>query len=232
MTSAKNTTGFHHLAVSTKDIKAQLEFFTQVLGMPLVGLFDMHGVPGAIHAFVQLDQRDGYCLSFTQVPGNEAVEPELGVTHAGNGAGTSAPGTMQHLAFAVEDREALLALQDRLRSHGVVVLGPIDHGLCESIYFAGPEGLALEAAWSAELIDHRRWVDPAVCERAGISAEEAAAMVAPAAFDPPAERVPQPAILPDKPHLVYPPEDYAQMVGLPDEVITKSASLPDPPVPA
>lgn len=232
MTNARSTTGFHHLAVSTKDIKAQLEFFTQVLGMPLVGLFDMHGVPGAIHAFVQLDQREGHCLSFTQVPGNEDAQPELGVTHAGNGAGTSAPGTMQHLAFAVEDREALLALQDRLRSHGVVVLGPIDHGLCESIYFAGPEGLALEAAWSSEPIDPRRWVDPAVCERAGISSQEAAAMVDPPAFDPPPGRVPQPAIDPTKPHLAYPPEDYAQMVALPDEVITKSASLPDPPVPA
>jgi catechol 2,3-dioxygenase-like lactoylglutathione lyase family enzyme len=230
MADATSTSGFHHLAVSTKDMKAQLEFFTQVLGMPLVGIFDMHGVEGAIHAFVQLDATDGRCLSFTQVPGNEQIEPVVGVTHAGNGAGTSAPGTMQHLAFAVADRDALLALQDRLRSNGVVVLGPIDHGLCESIYFAGPEGLALEAAWSSEPIDERRWVDPSACERVGISVEEMAAMVAPQPFDRPTDRVPQPGIDPAKPHLVYPPDEYAKMVSLPDHVITKAASVPDPPV--
>ncbi|HSJ92116.1 MAG TPA: hypothetical protein VK917_08595 [Ilumatobacter sp.] len=46
------------------------------------------------------------------------------------------------------------------------------------------------------------------------------------------ERVPQPGIDPTKPHLAYPPDDYARMVAVPDEVITRSASVPDPPVPA
>jgi catechol 2,3-dioxygenase-like lactoylglutathione lyase family enzyme len=232
MTTTGTTTGYHHLAVSTKDMKAQLEFFTQVLGMPLVAIFDMHGVDGAIHSFVQLDQTDGRCLSFTQVPGNESIEPEFGVTHAGNGAGTSAPGTMQHLAFAVADHDALLALQDRLRSHGVVVLGPIDHGMCESIYFAGPEGLALEAAWSSDPIEARRWVDPSVCARIDIDESDIERFTRPAPFDLPAERVPQPTIDPRKPHLVYPPDEYARMVAAPDEIITKYASVSEPPVPA
>ncbi len=231
-----HTTGMHHLAISTRDMKAQLEFFTQVMGMPLLAIFDMHGVPGAIHAFVQLDgtpgQTGGRLLSFTQVPGNELVDATIGVTHAGTGAGTSAPGTMQHLAFEVADRDAQLALQDRLRSHGVIVLGPIEHGMCTSIYFAGPEGLVLEAAWSDTPIDPRRWVDPAMCERIGIGADEIAAYVDPPKFEPGDERVPQPAIDPAKPHLAYPPDDYARMVTVPDEVVTKSASITEPPVPA
>ncbi|MGH1505342.1 MAG: VOC family protein [Acidimicrobiales bacterium] len=225
------TTGVHHLAVQTTDMKGQLEFFTQVLGMPLVALFDMHGVPGAIHAFVELDPTTGYCLSFTQVPGNEDAEPEVGVTHAGTGAGASAPGTMQHLAFAVADQEALLALQDRIRSHGLVVIGPIEHGLCTSIYFGGPEGLVLEAAWSAEPIDASRWVDPKICAELGISDDEAAAMIRPAEFTSEG-RVPQPAVDPSKPRLGYPDEVWAQMATVPDEVLTKSASVTDPPVPA
>ena len=38
--------GIHHIAIMSANMKAQLTFFTQVLGMPLVGLFEMHGVPG------------------------------------------------------------------------------------------------------------------------------------------------------------------------------------------
>lgn len=225
------TTGVHHLAVQTTDMKAQLEFFTQVLGMPLVALFDMHGVPGAYHAFVEFDPVTGYCLSFTQVPGNELADPTIGVTHAGTGAGASAPGTMQHVAFAVADHEALLALQDRIRSHGIVVIGPIHHGLCTSIYFGGPEGLVLEAAWSDQRIDPARWVDPEICSALGISADEAAAMSAPTPFAA-AERVPQPAIDPAKPRLGYPDEVWERMASVPDDVLTASASITEPPVPA
>ena len=53
-------------------------------------------------------------------------------------------GTMQHVAFNVDAFEDLMALRDRIRDRGVQVFGPIDHGFVQSIYFAGPEGLALE----------------------------------------------------------------------------------------
>ena len=123
--------GVHHLAVSTKDIKGQIEFFTQVMGAPLVALFDMHGVEGAWHGFFRLSDR--CLLSFVQVPGVEEVPSTIGVTHSGTGAGISAPGTMQHLAFEVGSMDELLGMRDRLRSNGVVSFGPIDHGMCHSI---------------------------------------------------------------------------------------------------
>ena len=31
--------GVHHLAICTRDMKSQIEFFTQVLGMELVALY-------------------------------------------------------------------------------------------------------------------------------------------------------------------------------------------------
>ena len=37
---------------------------------------------------------------------------------------------------------------------GVQVLGPIDHGFCQSIYFEGPEGLNLEIS-TGSAIDER-----------------------------------------------------------------------------
>ena len=51
-----------------------------------------------------------------------------------------------YVAFDVADHYELLAMRDRIRSRGVNVMGPIHHGMCDSIYFAGPEGLTLEIA--------------------------------------------------------------------------------------
>lgn len=220
--------GVHHLAISTKDMKAQFEFFTQVLGAPMVALFEMHGVPGAWHGFVRLS--DSCLLSFVQVPGVEEVEAEVGVTHSGTGAGISAGGTMQHLAFQVADEDALLTLRDRLRSNGVVTFGPIEHGMCRSIYFAGPEGLTLEAAWSAEPVDPRAWVDPVACEAIGMTPADAERFLSPPAFERPAEPVAQPAIDPSKPQMGYPAKQLAFMVTMTDDEIAAAASTPDPPV--
>lgn len=220
--------GLHHLAVMTKDIKAQIEFFTQVLGLPLVALYDMHGVDGAWHGFVRLN--DTSHIAFCQIPGVESVPSTIGLTHAGLGSGISAPGTMQHIAFDVASEDDLLAMRDRLRTNGVVVFGPIDHGFCKSLYFAGPEQLTLEVAYSAQPISADSWIDPAVVASSGISPEELDRYRSPAAFERPSEPVPQPAIDPSRPHMPYPPEQYAVMVSVPDDVITAAGSHPEPPV--
>lgn len=44
--------------------------------------------------------------------------------------GSSAAGTLQHLAFNVDSLEDLVGMRDRIRSHGINVIGPIDHGMC------------------------------------------------------------------------------------------------------
>lgn len=220
--------GVHHLAVNTADIKAQIDFFSDVLGAELTALFWMHGVEGAWHAFLRLD--DHCSLSFVELPANHDIEPELGRTHAGTGAGASAPGTMQHLAFSVDSHEELLAIRDRIRSRGVNVVGEIDHGMCRSIYFAGPEQLTLEVAWSDAPVDPSAWIDPEVVAAAGISPEELASYVAPAHYDGEGGAVEQPPIDPTKPHMDYPADDYAKLVATPDALITQFASYPDPPV--
>ena len=77
------TNGVHHLAISTRDIKGQIAFFSEVLGSELVALFPMHGVPNGWHGFVKLS--DFSYLAFVQLPEIAEIEPELGVTHSGNG---------------------------------------------------------------------------------------------------------------------------------------------------
>jgi hypothetical protein len=92
---------------------------------------------------------------------------------------TSAPGTMQHVAFKVDTLEDLLALRDRIRSRGINVFGPLNHGLCQSIYFAGPEHLSLGIATSAVPIADLAWIDPGVVALCGIDPEELAATRSP-----------------------------------------------------
>ena len=218
--------GIHHIAIMSANMKEQLTFFTQVMGFPLVGLFDMHGVPGGKHAFLKMGEASYF--SVVELDGIGDIPSTIGVTHAGTGAGKSAPGTMQHLAFRAPDEAGLLALRNRIRSHGVPAIGPIGHGFCKSIYFAGPEGLTLEVACAVTPVDPARWVDPKVLAQCGISGEEAEAMLnpAPCVAD---EAVAQPAYDPAVPNMAYPPEALKAILATPDAVVA-AQSYDEPPV--
>lgn len=220
--------GIHHIAVMSGDIKSHIAFFSDVLGCKLSAIFDMHGVPGAFHAFMHLN--DHCYFSIVQTPETGNIPIEIGKTHAGTGAGPSAPGTMQHLAFRVDDMDALLNMRDRIRKAGINVIGPIDHGVCQSIYFAGPDQLTLEVACSGAEINPDLWIDPAVLEKAGISPDEATRYRAPEAYAGEGGALPQPPYDPEKPHQAYPEAIYKQMLAAPDEAITASASYAEPPV--
>jgi len=221
--------GVHHLAISTADIKAQIGFMNDVLGMELVALYWMHGVEGAWHGFLKLD--DHSYIAFVQTPAIAKIERELGVSHSGSPGGLSAGGTMQHLAFNVDTLEELLAFRDRIRSRGVSVIGPIHHGLCDSIYFAGPEDLSLEIATSERAIDGRAWIDPEVVALASISPAELARFRAPEPVSLTGGVRAQPPLDPSKPIMRgWPPGVYEQLAALSDAEFTARMSETEPPV--
>lgn len=223
------TNGVHHLAICTADIKQQIEFFTDVLGMELVALYWMHGVEGAWHGFLKLN--DASYLAFVQTPEIAKIDRVLGVTHSGNAANPVAGGAMQHVAFNVDGEAELLAIRDRIRSRGVNVIGPIDHGMCQSIYFAGPEDLSLEVATSERAIDGRAWIDPEVVGLAGIAADELERYRHPAPYRARGGAVPQPPYDPGKPRMRgYPEPLYQAIITTPDDVLAARASETEPPV--
>ena len=220
--------GLHHLAISTGNMKAQIEFFSDVLGMELVALYWMHGVEGTWHGFLRLN--DTASIAFVQNDQIVATKPNMGVSHAGSPALPSAPGTMQHVAFNVDSDAELLNMRDRIRSRGINVICPLDHGMCKSIYFAGLENLSLEVATSSAAIDARAWIDPEVVKLAGINADELARYKRPAAYKGEGGKLKQPAMDPSKPHQAYPAEMYEVLLAMPDEEVTKRFSVPEPPV--
>ena len=218
--------GVNHLALSTADMKAQLTFFADVLGCPTRALYWMHGVANTFHGFVELSG-DSY-IAFVQAPGNP-TEPQWGVTHSGNAGNPVTAGTMQHVAFNVDTIDELLTMRDRIRSHGIQVMGPLDHGMIQSIYFAGPEHLSLEVCVGRD-IDERQWIDPEVQGLCGISDDELARLTKPAGFDRPDEAVAQPPYDPSTPNLRYPDAVREAIMGMPDADLWNNLSESTPPV--
>jgi len=208
--------GLHHLAITTADIKAQIEFFNDKLGMELVALYWMHGVDNTLHGFMRLN--DESAIAFVQNPEIGEIPVRVGETHAGSPGANCSKGTMQHLALRVKDKSELLTLRDRLRSKGVPVMGPLDHGFCQSIYFAGPENLTLELSCSHEPINAEAWIDPEVVDLVGIDADELARFKSSADFADQGGAVAQAPLDGPGPHMAaYGQEAYQALMGLTDD---------------
>ena len=129
----------HHVAYRCKDAKQTAEFYTKVLDLEYAMAVSEDRVPSTgeehpyMHVFFRMD--DGSYVAFFELP----ESPEMG--RDGN-----TPLWVQHLALRVRDEETLERYKKRIESHGVEVLGPVDHGICKSIYFFDPNGHRLELA--------------------------------------------------------------------------------------
>ena len=218
--------GVNHLAIATCDMKAQLTYFSEVLGCPTKALYWMHGVENTFHGFVELS---GDCyLAFVQHPDNRS-DIQWGISHAGSAGSPVMRGAMQHLAFHVDTLAELLEMRDRIRGNGIQVLGPIDHGFVKSIYFGGLEGMSLEVACGAD-IDAESWIDPEVTELCGISTDELADLKRPRPFERSGEAVAQPAYHPDSPSMHYSPRGRDAIMGMPDDEVWAKLSETTPPI--
>ncbi len=129
----------HHVAYRCKDARQTVEFYTRVLGLKYAMAVAEDRVPSTgeeypyMHIFFRMD--DGSYVAFFELP----ESPEMG-------RDPNTPLWVQHLALRVSDEETLLRNKARIESHGVEVLGPVDHGICKSIYFFDPNGHRLELA--------------------------------------------------------------------------------------
>jgi catechol 2,3-dioxygenase-like lactoylglutathione lyase family enzyme len=220
--------GINHLAIMTADIKTQIEFFSDILGLKLTALYWMHNVDQTWHGFLELNPTSS--IAFVQSPAVNDIQIEVGKTHAGNPTNPSAAGTMQHVSLNVDTDEDLYSMRDRIRSHGIPVLGPLDHGFCKSIYFAGLECLTLEISSQAAPLNGEEWIDPEVVGRAGISNNELQRFKNPAPYHNDGDPIAQPSMDTDKPVYAGMGEDFRGAYDLPDEVVLSEMSDNIPPV--
>ncbi|GHF11555.1 glyoxalase [Kordiimonas sediminis] len=129
----------HHVAYRCRDAKETVDFYRDVMDMDLVLAIAEDQVPSTkapdpyMHIF--LDAGMGNVLAFFELPNS----PEMDRDH-------NTPEWVQHIAFELEDMDALMAAKKQIESHGIDVLGPTDHGIFKSIYFFDPNGHRLELA--------------------------------------------------------------------------------------
>jgi catechol-2,3-dioxygenase len=210
--------GIHHLAISTNQMRDQLEFFTDVLGAELKALYWMHGIEGTYHGFVRLN--DFCSIAFVQGPK---------VSDGDNTRNIS--GAMQHVAFNVPTYDDLLGMRDRIRDRGMNVFGPVNHGFCQSIYFAGLEGMMLEVATSAVPLDERAWIDQEVVDLVGIDAEMLERLKRPPAFASQGGAIPNPVVDWSRPQIPFmTKEEVEVLMARPDAEVMAEMAQPDPPV--
>ena len=131
--------GIHHLALNTDDMKMTIDFYSHVLGMPLVHALRVP--PGTSrgnppfeclrHYF--FDAGGDTLLAFFELP--KGAKPQ---------GDRDAVAAMQHCSFTVTE-EAFEQMQKRLQDAGIKILGPIHVGSgSTSIYFLDPNGIRLE----------------------------------------------------------------------------------------
>ena len=150
----------HHVAYRCKDAKETVDFYQRVLNMEFTVAFAEDRVPSTkepdpyMHVF--LDAGMGNVLAFFELP----TRPEMGRDE-------NTPEWVQHIAFEVEDYDALLEAKKQVEAEGLDVIGPTNHGIFQSIYFFDPNGHRLELVSNTrtqEQIDELKRVAPDMLE--------------------------------------------------------------------
>lgn len=165
--------GIHHLALVCKDMKATVDFYSGVLGMPLVKTIEL---PQNLGQHFFFDVGNGDCLAFFWYP--EVHDAVPGVSAPASfpiiGDPRSAVGSMNHVAFTVPE-ERFDEYVEKLKAKGIETSDISNHDDSEhqvsrrvkegtflrSIYFFDPDGTLLEfACWTKPFTDADVAVEP------------------------------------------------------------------------
>lgn len=155
--------GVNHVALVCRDMAATVDFYSNVLGMPLIKAIDLPAGTGQ-HFFFDIGNGDS--LAFFWFPDAAEAAPGVAAPKAliGRGDNTSAHGSMNHLAFDVPP-EKIEEYREKLIARGVEVTDFFNHDdspmqvspevtddvFVRSIYFFDPDGILLEfACWTRE----------------------------------------------------------------------------------
>lgn len=151
-------TGISHIALVTPDMDRTIEFWRDLLEMPLVGGL---GKGDYRQYFFRISK--GLYLSFLSWKGAEpAKEKDPGAPQPGYSG-------LDHICITVKDMESLYRIKARLEAADIWVSELIDHGFVHSIFTFDPNGIAVEIGCPVKgrnLDDDYRMNDPEPTERA------------------------------------------------------------------
>jgi catechol 2,3-dioxygenase-like lactoylglutathione lyase family enzyme len=158
-TRRPDSRGIHHLALNTEDMKLTIDFYTRVLGMPLIHALRVPPGVGTGPGNRGNPPFENLRHYFFDAGGDALVaffEMPRGAKAAGD---RDAIGAMQHCSFTTTQQQ-FDVLEKRLRAEGVPVIGPVNVGARTwSIYFFDPNGIRLEYSWQEDDGDDVRVVE-------------------------------------------------------------------------
>lgn len=150
------TAGINHIALVCRDMRQTTDFYTRVLGMPLVKTVELPG--GGQHFF--FDCGGGSLVAFFWWADAPPAAPGIASVEQFPHKPKTAVGSMNHLAFHMAEDELEAAL-DRLEAAGVpftpAVVNHDDSAMgvardlhpgvfVRSVYFTDPNGIMMEFA--------------------------------------------------------------------------------------
>jgi len=154
--------GINHLALVSSDMQRTVDFYSGVLGMPLIKTIDL---PRGLGQHFFFDVGNGDSIAFFWFADAPKAQPGIASAKKAPIPGPSAHGSMNHVAINVP-AEKMEAYHERLKAKGIACSPIINHDdspmqaslettpttFVRSIYFYDPDGIALElAAWTREL---------------------------------------------------------------------------------
>jgi len=151
--------GIHHLALNTEDMKATIDFYTRVLGMPLIHALRVPPGVGTGAGNRGNPPFENLRHYFFDAGGDTLVaffEMPKGAKQPGD---RDALAAMQHCSFTTTQAQ-FDVLHKRLLDAGVPVIGPVFVGAQTwSIYFFDNNGIRLEYSWQEHDGDDVRVVE-------------------------------------------------------------------------
>ncbi|MGV9799053.1 VOC family protein [Mycobacterium sp. NPDC003449] len=165
--------GINHVALVCSDMERTVDFYSNVLGMPLIKSLDL---PGGIGQHFFFDVGNGDCVAFFWFRDAPDGVPGISAPAAIPGIGeiVSATGSMNHLALHVP-AEKFDEYRGKLKAKGVRVGPVLNHDnsamqvsatlhpgvYVRSFYFFDPDGITLEfACWTREFTDDEAHATP------------------------------------------------------------------------
>jgi catechol 2,3-dioxygenase-like lactoylglutathione lyase family enzyme len=130
--------GFHHVAITTRDLDATHRFYIDACGFTLVNVdvIPFMETGWARHLFY--DTGNGEMLAVWDLHEDALREYSTAIS-----TGLGLPNFVNHIAFEAADQVDLDARKDRWVDNGHDVVR-VDHGWCTSIYADDPNGIMVE----------------------------------------------------------------------------------------
>ncbi len=159
--------GINHLALVCKDMARTVDFYSNVLGMPLIKTIEL---PNGMGQHFFFDIGNGDSLAFFWFPDAPEAHPGISSPAGVPGLGqeiTTAHGSMNHVAFNVPE-DKFDEYVEKLKAKGLNPSPVLNHDdspmqvarelhpgvFVRSVYFMDPDGILLEfACWTRKLTE-------------------------------------------------------------------------------